>query len=451
MTAKARSGGLGSRRPSPGRAPIASERARRDEILDTAAVIFAESGFSATSLKDVADACGILPGSLYHHFASKEAIVVELVARYQAELDRIGAEALETLKGDRAPLVQQVVTLGTAIAECAVRNRAAKQMTMYEAHAGAGDELVALLKHEPGRVREAMGEILRRGAAAGAIKPGIDLDCLTIELCETMGHVALGVMHRKGDVGRIAATLCHLVLDGGATRAPADRTLDRSKAMRAATAVVRQWAEPSVDDVDERAAHLISAARAEFARRGYEATTIRDIASAAGMGTGSVYRFIESKQALLISIMNVFQAKLTDGYRAVVGTESTAVEKLDALTWLNINVLERFPQEYEIQQSWLRAIPPAESNQSTFHSERAKHIESVVAEGLRHGQLRAGHLDDAPPLPVLAPCFRDLIWPVTLVPRIGTRATLGYARATTLRGVANDRAYAPAAELLGTA
>jgi AcrR family transcriptional regulator len=68
---------------------------RRAEILDTAAAVFASSGYVATSLKDVADACGIQAGSLYHHFNSKEAIVVELVARFQAEMASIGDAALK--------------------------------------------------------------------------------------------------------------------------------------------------------------------------------------------------------------------------------------------------------------------------------------------------------------------------------------------------------------------
>jgi AcrR family transcriptional regulator len=446
LTARAASKALSHRASADGtRAP--AERARRDEILDTAAAIFARSGYVRTSLKDVADACGILPGSLYHHFASKEAIVVELVARYQAELDQIGAEGAAVLgRPDQPPVYQQILTLGTAIAECSLRNRAAVQLTMYEPHAGASDELVELTRRQPVGVQRVMHGVLRKGQATGVVKPDIDIDSLTDELVETMGHVGIGVLHRKGDVRQIALTLCHLMLDGGATRAPADRTLDRSKAMRAAEAVIGRWAEPPAEaDVDERIAHLLGVARAEFARRGFEATTIRDIAAAAGMGTGSVYRFVESKQALLLLIMGSFQSKLSDGYASIVSTDSTAVEKLDALTWLNVNVLDRFPEEYEIQQSWLRAIPPAESDQSTFHEERAKHIESVVAEGLRQGQLRAGHLGaDAPPLAVLTGCFRDLIWPTQLVPKLGKRATLAYARSTTLRGAALRRGRGPA-------
>src|SRR6185312_7242035 len=44
---------------------------RRTEILQTAAQLIATSGLR-TSLQEIADAAGILPGSLYHHFESKE-------------------------------------------------------------------------------------------------------------------------------------------------------------------------------------------------------------------------------------------------------------------------------------------------------------------------------------------------------------------------------------------
>src|SRR6476620_8511238 len=71
---------------APGFSVEAADSSRRAEILETAAAVFARAGVQ-TSLKDVADACGILPGSLYHHFESKDAIVVELVGRYEDEID----------------------------------------------------------------------------------------------------------------------------------------------------------------------------------------------------------------------------------------------------------------------------------------------------------------------------------------------------------------------------
>src|SRR5207237_3750662 len=77
--------------------PMSTDGSRRSEILETAATIFASAGFRA-SLQEIADACGILPGSLYHHFGSKEAIVIELVRRYRDDLDRVADEALRDLR-----------------------------------------------------------------------------------------------------------------------------------------------------------------------------------------------------------------------------------------------------------------------------------------------------------------------------------------------------------------
>jgi AcrR family transcriptional regulator len=59
---------------------------RRDELLAIAAGLFAERGFKNTTVRDIADAAGILSGSLYHHFDSKESMVDELLDTFQTEL-----------------------------------------------------------------------------------------------------------------------------------------------------------------------------------------------------------------------------------------------------------------------------------------------------------------------------------------------------------------------------
>ena len=79
-----------------------SSTIRRDEILETASQLFASRGLR-TSLQDIADACGIKPGSLYHHFDSKEAIVVELIRRYHGELDQIAEDAVAGCRARIAP------------------------------------------------------------------------------------------------------------------------------------------------------------------------------------------------------------------------------------------------------------------------------------------------------------------------------------------------------------
>jgi AcrR family transcriptional regulator len=59
---------------------------RRDELLAIAAGLFAERGFKNTTVRDIADAAGILSGSLYHHFDSKESMVDELLDTFQTDL-----------------------------------------------------------------------------------------------------------------------------------------------------------------------------------------------------------------------------------------------------------------------------------------------------------------------------------------------------------------------------
>src|SRR5215469_11610495 len=65
---------------------------RRTEILQTAAELIASSGLR-TSLQQIADAAGILPGSLYHHFESKDAILLALMRQYHSDLDQVAERA----------------------------------------------------------------------------------------------------------------------------------------------------------------------------------------------------------------------------------------------------------------------------------------------------------------------------------------------------------------------
>jgi TetR/AcrR family transcriptional repressor of nem operon len=49
-----------------------AEKASRDQILNKAFVLFRTRGYQATSMTDVAEACGIQKGSLYYQFESKD-------------------------------------------------------------------------------------------------------------------------------------------------------------------------------------------------------------------------------------------------------------------------------------------------------------------------------------------------------------------------------------------
>jgi AcrR family transcriptional regulator len=409
--------------------------ARRAEILDTAADLFASTGLR-TSLKEIADACGIQPGSLYHHFESKEAIIVELVERYQADLDRLADDAREALRRPDADVdAETIVALGSAIAACAVRHRAALLLTLYEPPSGAGDQLVRVTRRSSDAIETAMLETLRAGRSRRYIRGGIDLEILADRLCQALLHISLGVFQDVRGADAVPAIRCRALLDGIAADPPSSSSLDRSRAFAAADRTIRGW--DRVDGAeDERLPLLRSVARAEFGRRGYETTTVRDIAAAAGLSTGSVYRLVGSKDELLASIMRSFTTMARAGWSSVLASRSTPVEQLDALMWFNINVVDRFSDEYNIQLAWLRESPPDTTNLGSSFSARLADLKRVLARGARDGQIRL----DAPSSDIRAWSLFELLWmPEDFVRTLGPRRTLAFARETLLRGAARRR------------
>jgi TetR/AcrR family transcriptional regulator, cholesterol catabolism regulator len=59
---------------------------RRDEIVAIARGIFSSKGYRNTSMRDIADACGLLAGSLYSHFKSKSEILQLIIDPFYDEL-----------------------------------------------------------------------------------------------------------------------------------------------------------------------------------------------------------------------------------------------------------------------------------------------------------------------------------------------------------------------------
>jgi AcrR family transcriptional regulator len=405
--------------------------ARRTEILDTAAALFASSGLQ-TSLKEIADACGILPGSLYHHFESKEALIVELVERYQADLDAIADEAVAALHEGDEPIDERIVTLGIAIAACAVRHRAALLLTLYEPPSAAGNDLVRAVQRSPLAIEKAMLDTFVVGQERGYLRSGIDLETMADRLCQVLLHVSLGVFKDVSGADQVPALRCRALLDGIAVDPPSNAALDRSAAFDAASRTIESWANVD-DEEDERLPMLRAVARAEFGRRGYEATTVRDIASASGLSTGTVYRLVGSKDELLASIMRSFTVIARSGWSAVMQSDATVVEKLDALMWVNINAVDRFRDEYNIQLAWIRESPPNTTNLGSSFSARLRDLRALLALGVRSGELDVR----GPSADIRAWSLFEMLWmPENIVRKLGPRGALVLARETTLRGAA---------------
>lgn len=145
---------------------------RRDELLDLAAAMFAERGLKATTVRDIADSAGILSGSLYHHFKSKEQMVEEVLRDF---LNWLFARYDEIVAGTADPL-ERVKGLFMVSFE-AIEHRHA-QVVIYQDEAKRLNPLPQFgFLDERNRQQRAMWiDVLKEGIADGSFRPDLDVD-----------------------------------------------------------------------------------------------------------------------------------------------------------------------------------------------------------------------------------------------------------------------------------
>lgn len=87
----------------------------REGILEAAARIFSEKGFHATSMQDIAEAVDLQKASLYHHFQSKQEILVEILDRaldlINNRLESVQAQPLSADEKLRRAMVSYMQTI----------------------------------------------------------------------------------------------------------------------------------------------------------------------------------------------------------------------------------------------------------------------------------------------------------------------------------------------------
>ncbi|QIG43021.1 TetR/AcrR family transcriptional regulator [Nocardioides anomalus] len=145
---------------------------RREELLRIAARLFAEKGFRNTTVRDIADAAGILSGSLYHHFDSKESMVDEILSTFQEELFGQYDEILASDDDPRARLERAVLVSFDAIDrhhdEVAIFQNDAAYLLTFDRFAYLGER--------NRQSREVWMTLLRSGVDAGVLRDDLDLE-----------------------------------------------------------------------------------------------------------------------------------------------------------------------------------------------------------------------------------------------------------------------------------
>ena len=150
----------------------AEVQTRRQELLRIAAELFAERGYKATTVRDIADAAGILSGSLYHHFDSKESMVDEILRTFQEDLFGQYDDILASDADPLAKLEQAVRVSFEAIDEhhdevAIFQNDAAYLLTF---------DRFSYLADRNRQSREVWLTLLRSGIDAGVLRDDLDLE-----------------------------------------------------------------------------------------------------------------------------------------------------------------------------------------------------------------------------------------------------------------------------------
>ncbi|HLZ59080.1 MAG TPA: TetR/AcrR family transcriptional regulator [Ktedonosporobacter sp.] len=84
-------------------------RSMRESILAAAVQLFAEYGYHAASMRDIAEISGIKAASIYHHYPNKQALLVEIMTTHMQRLN-VGLERILRESNDPLQRLQQAIT-----------------------------------------------------------------------------------------------------------------------------------------------------------------------------------------------------------------------------------------------------------------------------------------------------------------------------------------------------
>ena len=168
MTAAARPRPAAEQQPRR-RALVAEDRRR--QILDAALDVFAERGYAAARLEDVAARAGVAKGTIYLHFADKRSLFMDLVRGAAAPMiERIGE-----LAATDAPIDQLLRGLADKFQAEVLGTRRKEVFRLVIAEAGRFPEIAEFYHRDiVSRILPLLRDVLGRAARRGEIPVGVE-------------------------------------------------------------------------------------------------------------------------------------------------------------------------------------------------------------------------------------------------------------------------------------
>ncbi|WP_241665642.1 TetR/AcrR family transcriptional regulator [Prescottella subtropica] len=399
---------------------------KRAEILAVSSELFAAKGYTGTSMRDIAADTGMLAGSLYYHFDSKEALAAEMVGALRDDI----TDAAQRPGRDTDAPVEAIRRFALAVADASARHPGALQVCLGVPDT-RDDDLRDLLASESRWSEKKWQTLIRAADDAGLVRPEVDTRILREVLRVTLSYSATlaptGFSARK-----VADCTISMLFDGLATK-PADDDLSDSPAALAARDVIASWDrddEAGTIGVSDKQDHILDAARYVFAERGFDATTTRDIANSVGLTQGSLYHHFESREAILVAIVRSFSARMREAHEAIGAAGGTPLETLDALIRMRTAAGKRFEPEVMILKSWAMLV---DSGNFDFLLRDGRKVLKVWERAFSAG-VRDGSVAMPGSARLVFQCLGSILWSTHGLPRVSVDRLTRYNLETVLWG-----------------
>lgn len=284
---------------------------RKAQLVEHAAALFADRGYTQVSLADIARAAGVTAPSVYRHFDDKRSL---LAAAVLAGVDDLEACTDRALRDDRPPTADLISTV------CALGVRRPQSTSLWR---WASQHLTDEQNREV--VLRTRG-ILHRWA--GALAEGTDLserEAVTLAWAVLSVAGSLSVHNTRIPTTRALGEI--------------DTLVRRVIALRPASAPPLPTMPPAGVGEPTRRDEILDAAAELFADRGYADVGVDDIGAAVGITGPSVYKHFSSKLAILAGIGHRSAARLEAGVMAAYTSTADPAKLLALLVDSYVNVI----------------------------------------------------------------------------------------------------------------
>ena len=183
---------------------------RRADVIRLASELFAQKGFRATTVREIADAAGILSGSLYHHFDSKESIGDEILSGFLNDVLAAYRSAVAAADNPQDAVERIVRTSSHTLA----RHRAALTMLQNDWNYFSTQPRFAYLRKDLREIERIWMTQLQRGVDAGLFRADLDVK-ITYRLLRDILWLPMNAL-QAGGIGtdQVVDSFLRLLFDG---------------------------------------------------------------------------------------------------------------------------------------------------------------------------------------------------------------------------------------------